>query len=192
MTRHFIIDQKNFIIHESKYKNRSLKSFPFVDDSAIYLHPIMSLFGVFLNVLLFWFFSLGLKQNTFHGDISTLFIQCFVLLMSISGIIFFGYNGLVAPLWLLIFRICYHILKKKNKIAESRFRMRDDFICISFTSTGGFTFPCPLGFRTTILYHDVPKPTVYLRNSVVIVPSQQYSEYIKKMLDDFFPTTDPD
>lgn len=191
MARHFIIDEKNFIINESKYRNRSIKSFPFANDSAIYFNPIMSLLGVFLNALLFWFFSFGLTKNISNGDIATLFVQCFVLLMSITAILFFGYNGLLAPLWLLIWRICYHILKKKNKIAGSRFRMKDDFICISFTSTGGFTFLCPLGFRTTILYLDVPKPTIYLRNCVVIVPSDQYSAYIQKMIDDFFPTTDP-
>lgn len=191
MKRDFVTDEKNFIIHESKYKNPALKSFPFANDSTIYFHPIMSLFGIYLNVLLFHFFSTGLFNTIKSGDISSIVIQCLILLMSISAILFFGYNGLLVPLWLLIWRICYHILKKKNKIATSRFRMKNDFICISFTSSGGWTFPCPLGFRTTILYQDVPKPTVYLRNCVVIIPSHLYSDYIQKMLDDFFLMTDP-
>lgn len=191
MKRHFVTDQKNFIINESKYRNRSLKSYPFFNDSTIYFHPIMSLFGIFLNGLMLWFFSHGLIENIQTGEIGTVIFQILILLFATAAVVFFGYNGLLAPLWLVVWRICYHILKKKNRIAASRFRMWDEFICISFTSTGGWTFPCPLGFRTTILYEDVPKPMVFLRNSVVIIPGHLYSDFIGKMIDDFFPTTDP-
>lgn len=187
MKRHFIVNQKNFIIHESKYKSPGLRSYPFADDSLIYLHPIMSALGVAINGLLFWFFTTGISENIANGAVGTLLFQGLLLLMALSAILFFGYNGLIAPLWLLIWRICYHVQHKKNQIAYSRFYMKDSFICISYTSKKGRTFPCHLGFRTTLLYQDVPKPTVYLRNSVVIVPGHLYSDFLSKMIEEYFP-----
>lgn len=191
MKRHFIIDQKNFIINESKYKNPCLRSFPFSNDSLIYFHPLVSVFGAALNVLLLWFFSTGLSESIVNRAIGTLLFQGGFLLFALLGILFFVYNGLISPFWLLIWHIQYHFLHKKNRIAETRFRMKDDFVIISFTTKNGRTHSCFLGLRVIILYEDVPKPTIYLRNCVVLIPGHLAADYIKKMIDDFFPMTDP-
>lgn len=191
MKRHFIVDQKNFIINESKYRNPSLRSFPFANDSLIYFHPAVSVFGAALNVLIFRFFSTGLAENIADRAIGTLIFQGGLLLFALIGILFFVYNGFVSPLWLLSWRIRYHFFNKKNQIAETSFRMKDDLVLISFTTKNGRTHSCFLGLRVTVLYQDVTKPTVYFRNSVVIIPGHLLADYIDKMLDDFFPTTDP-